>query len=463
MVDTDQNLMVVKDDSVTWQAPDGSNFAIFYDGSGLPTRAVENGSVILYDNWTSTTVDIAIISPDGSYSVFRELSVDPSQISALGWPLRSAFETHNFTNQNLATVLRWGSRLVSAGLCGFAIGGAIASAGATFPAAAWACASTVITIGVILTSGDNTALEATGETLSQFGFALCTGVLDCAAALAGIGATILGEAESTLSDQNTSVAQAENELGTITDDLLPDLAVTELTVSPTSLYPADPVSLSATVQNVGVDVAGEFDMKFYYSEDVDITGADMLLGLECHFNSLSVGGIVFCYGAGTIPSSAITGPGHVGVIADENNTVVEEIETNNTSATEIAIVGRADVTITVSAPSTAAITSEITITATVTTIGEVAAEDPLGGVPVSFSLSQDNIFDDEDYSIGGCTIFGGVAPGTSESCSDTEDWHQYFIAGPGTYFIIGRVPNRGLYFRESDYDNNTGYSEISFE
>jgi len=52
----------------------GDEFTVLVGEDGLPTQAFANGYVLLYENYTDHSVDIAIISPEGEIEVFRNIS-----------------------------------------------------------------------------------------------------------------------------------------------------------------------------------------------------------------------------------------------------------------------------------------------------------------------------------------------------------------------------------------------------
>jgi hypothetical protein len=72
-----------------FQYPDGSAAAFYLDASGNPERAIFGDLIVLYSNYTSTTVDLAFIQPNGDIHVRRGVQ-RPTGSSATGLPLTAA-------------------------------------------------------------------------------------------------------------------------------------------------------------------------------------------------------------------------------------------------------------------------------------------------------------------------------------------------------------------------------------
>ena len=56
---------------VIWESSNGASIVIFEDANGFPKTAVSDGIIIKYSNYTSETVDITIIYPDGNTEYYR--------------------------------------------------------------------------------------------------------------------------------------------------------------------------------------------------------------------------------------------------------------------------------------------------------------------------------------------------------------------------------------------------------
>ncbi len=64
----EENAQVSK---IIWQNPDGLSAIIFTDANGLPQKAVVGDYIVKYSNYTRETVDLTIISKDGSRELLR--------------------------------------------------------------------------------------------------------------------------------------------------------------------------------------------------------------------------------------------------------------------------------------------------------------------------------------------------------------------------------------------------------
>ena len=63
-------------DHVVYTTADNKTAVIQTDSNGYPTEiALDTGYVILLENWTTTTVDIAVVDPDGTYEISRGVSL----------------------------------------------------------------------------------------------------------------------------------------------------------------------------------------------------------------------------------------------------------------------------------------------------------------------------------------------------------------------------------------------------
>ena len=78
LVDETQNKL----QGVVFVSENGEKFIVWVGEDGLPIQALVNGYVIIYENYTSDSVDIAIISPEGEVEVFRNVSRSPLQPQA---------------------------------------------------------------------------------------------------------------------------------------------------------------------------------------------------------------------------------------------------------------------------------------------------------------------------------------------------------------------------------------------
>jgi inhibitor of cysteine peptidase len=219
--DTDGNSLINKLDSkalVLMKANSKDNIVIYYGDNNLPVKAIIGEYIILYSNWTTNTVDLAIISPDKTYTIKRNLQVDSSIISSIQNAQKSAnfkssihSASYKTTSADLLSELNISSDIISVGLCGVAIASSIADAGALVP---WACTSLVLKGIAALTESNlapaKIAWDSTTGIIDAIGG--CTDELSCAAHLFGLGVDAINLAQTTASNNSSVINQAQNAL-----------------------------------------------------------------------------------------------------------------------------------------------------------------------------------------------------------------------------------------------------------
>lgn len=229
LADTSGNVMTIQDGSVVFRAAaSGGDITLYYGSDGYPTRMVTSGYVLCFSGWdtTNNTVNLGIVFPDGTTKTEHGVAVDAAVMSRLTSLIGSnpaasqgaalallagsdAAKVWGITTSDLAWAAGYAGTLLSAAGCGAAIGTAIASAGASVPVVALACASTALTFATELEIIDtnNTALVATGTALTAIDAVSCAGM--DAAACAGL---VLTAAETVLSSADTTVEGLQSEV-----------------------------------------------------------------------------------------------------------------------------------------------------------------------------------------------------------------------------------------------------------
>jgi MYXO-CTERM domain-containing protein len=116
----------------------------------------------------------------------------------------------------------------------------------------------------------------------------------------------------------------------------PDLAVTVLTVTPTSAYPGARLIVRYQFRNLGSQTAS-FLTRLYWSTDATITTADTYLNQQ-NTITLGAGQTSGTYTASiTIAATQKLGTYYIGAFADYNNSVRELSETNNTRSVKVTV------------------------------------------------------------------------------------------------------------------------------
>ncbi len=217
---------ITEEDRVTgsvWIAPEGGSIVVEAGRDGLPERAVVGDWVLLFSNYTTDSVDIAAIAPDGTISTFRDVPVDPSSISSLragstpGGQGRMLAISPSGANQTLtaADQLRIASTLMSIASCAITAipAAALGPAGILWVAAQPACWSALLGTASVLLPGDNPGLEMTVIALDTVGCMIDIGMgLSCGAAIAGAAAHELDSASESVQARAPEIRVAESEL-----------------------------------------------------------------------------------------------------------------------------------------------------------------------------------------------------------------------------------------------------------
>ena len=217
--DVDGNVISMDFQAVVWELPNGDSVVIYYDDQGFPVRSVFDEFIFLYNNWSSDSVDIAIIEPDGTITYHKDLYIDPDIISTL-ISYGSLGETSstlvvNFAasavtiNLSLSEVLDFTGKVVSAAVCGSTIAAAITATAssalvgsASLLAIAPACASTGLTLLELWgPEAIQDELEGAGVLNTIAGVIQCTDLMSaatCAGVIVDAAQIIVGIAENEL-------------------------------------------------------------------------------------------------------------------------------------------------------------------------------------------------------------------------------------------------------------------------
>lgn len=123
----------------------------------------------------------------------------------------------------------------------------------------------------------------------------------------------------------------------------PDLAVSNISVNPTSVFAGDPFSVTFTIANQGSAASTLIPNEIRLSTDATITTSDPLLG-NSNMSSISAGATRTNSASVTMPPATAPGTYYLGIITDAGNANSELNENNNTGYTQITVLGRYTVT-----------------------------------------------------------------------------------------------------------------------
>ena len=245
---------------------------------------------------------------------------------------------------------------------------------------------------------------------------------------------------------NTSVATN----ATVAEIDEPDLAVTGLTAPPTGTA-GGAISVTSTTRNQGTGEAGAFRVGVYLSTNTMITTDDLLLD-SCSLTSLGVGNTSGCDRSLTIPGTVTPGTYYVGAVADDQTSVSESDETNNSRSATNATVVSARPTIDlavmqISAPTHGTVGGTIAVTSTTENVGSEAAE----AFRVGLYLSTDATVSTTGQEIGSCSV-SALAAGESAACN--IDVTIPASVAPGTYYVGAYADDQDA-VTESEEANNS--------
>ena len=232
----------------------------------------------------------------------------------------------------------------------------------------------------------------------------------------------------------------------------PDLAVTDVTFSPTTLIAGEAITTSDTVENHGDQGAAGFQIGVYLSTDAVITPADVLLGFRT-VGSLGSGVTSTSGGALTIPLATQAGSYFIGVIADDLGAVVEPNEADNARAASgtLAVAAAMLPELSVSAVSFSPLVVDagdnVSVMDTVTNTGVFRADVVVVGV----YLSSDTTITSADVLLGFRSI-ASLDVGETSTATGSLTVPSNLLAG---LYHVGIVVDDGDAHVESNETNNT--------
>ncbi|MBL8151113.1 MAG: hypothetical protein JNN15_14395 [Blastocatellia bacterium] len=169
-----------------------------------------------------------------------------------------------------------------------------------------------------------------------------------------------------------------------------DLAITQLTLSPTSGSPGSQVALAVSLTNRGSLASPATAVEFRFSTDQNISSTDTLLGTVMS-SVLNPGQSSTLNLNVTIPASTLPGIFFIGATVDPDNSITESSEANNSSAAIFTVRDQNPPTVRVISPngSEAVIAGEtFTITWTVTDDVGISSQDIFLSTDGGVSFSQ---------------------------------------------------------------------------
>ncbi|MEO2005003.1 MAG: hypothetical protein ABGY41_13000, partial [Candidatus Poribacteria bacterium] len=141
-----ETLAALSDDGRTvtggvYTTKDGDSLVVWGGPDGLPRRAQGNGAIFLFENYTDSTVDVAIIGPDGSTEVLRGVAVDIP--ATVGQAPRLIGMSPRAADLTLSRAIRGTSVFISIGACAATDALSVLFHGRTLPVFIEACGAAI--------------------------------------------------------------------------------------------------------------------------------------------------------------------------------------------------------------------------------------------------------------------------------------------------------------------------------
>lgn len=237
--------------------------------------------------------------------------------------------------------------------------------------------------------------------------------------------------------------------------------LTVKSISPAAaIVSGESVDVNVSFENKDTGSVPGFHFSFYYSEDEAFGSDDFLLyqGEHQAFAGLSETGIL----AYLIPFADYipTGTGYLIGVVDDQLTLAESNEQNNTTAIQITILSKPQPDLVFEHllvnPATIGVGSAFSVQATVLNQGEVAST----GFEVTYFLSGDSILSESDRALYPPVTFAGLAPAAVLS---NEYIYQIPAASDTGVFVLLAAIDPLDHVKELDETNNDSSFAVSIK
>lgn len=229
----------------------------------------------------------------------------------------------------------------------------------------------------------------------------------------------------------------------VSDDVAPDVVVTELAVSPKGAA-GGTIQVTETTRNQGTGRAAASMTRFYLSSDALLGAGDTPLGGR-EIAELAPGDSSSGTSSLTLPASLEAGTYYLFAKADGDDQLNESSETNNARAGAVAV-GPDLVVSALSAPATAAPGGSIVVSDTTANQGAGSA----AASRTVFYLSQNALFDPSDVALQGRTV-PALEPDAASTASITVTLPAGL--GAGSYYLFARADAPGEIGETSEANN----------
>lgn len=225
----------------------GASFTVMTGPDDRPKSAILADAVILYENWTSTTVDVAVVRSDGEITLARGVPTGgASPVIGSGF--------HSNDPSDPASTLRFLGVTLSVASC-------VAAVVLTAGAAALPCTAAIVQVAVALTPEDNSVIQVSGTAFGVFADAIgCAGgdPFSCGGLVVTTAEAILADGEQLENGLQDEIAVAEGALASGAGDV--QVTLTWDTTADVDLHVTDPVGEEIYFGNPTSVSGGQLDV-----------------------------------------------------------------------------------------------------------------------------------------------------------------------------------------------------------
>lgn len=222
MTETDSSGNITAVTGAVWFSPDGDSFVVQNGKDGLPEKIITGNFMIILSNYTSNTVDVAVVSSTGEIELVKNTPVNPDELLELrslhsqatnadgSVKLASLASPILSNSKSLSRTLRLASFTIS--VAGCVVAGIFSTAltfGAALAVLAIPCGSAIVSGVQLLTEKeDDVALSSTSKALGAIACAT-GGADDCVALILDTTADVVSVAEEEVADREATIERAK--------------------------------------------------------------------------------------------------------------------------------------------------------------------------------------------------------------------------------------------------------------
>lgn len=185
---------------------DNESFTVWFGDDGLPSKAFIKNTIILFDNYNQSQVDIAIIDSQNQTTIYRGINSDFIEQLRQFNSDKLGKVTSEF-GLSIGKTLRYIGLSLSVASCATAI---VLSSGMALP-----CLAAIVNVAVAFIPDDDPALEASSAALGAFASSLgCISgePFSCASWIADGASAVVGLGEVYMAGHQNQIEEAKTEL-----------------------------------------------------------------------------------------------------------------------------------------------------------------------------------------------------------------------------------------------------------